>query len=888
MFLTIFSIGVAIGSLLVNRLLKGEVSARYVPVSALLLAGFMTDLAWAVGRFHPLGRDLGVLRFLSAPGAWRINLDLAALSVCGGVFVIPLYAILQTRSPVEQRSRVLAANNIVNAAVTVSAIVVSAVLLRLGVGIVGLVALMGLGTLAVALYACWLKPEAVIKPVVRTVLRTLYRVELRGLKHLPPPGRGAVIVANHVSYLDGLLLAAFLPGRPTFALHSQIAKVWWMQPLLPLFDAFPVDVTKAISAKAMIRAVQQGRTLVIFPEGRMTVTGALMKIFSGAAVIADKAGAPIVPVRVDGTQYTFVSHLKGKLRMRLFPKVRLTVLPSQYLELGEVKFGRKRWAIAAERLYDVMSGMMFATSDIDRTLFQALLDARRRHGGGAPVVEDVQRKPLSYGRLIVGARVLAKALEPLTAPGEAVGLMLPNVNPAVATFFALQAGGRVPAMLNYSAGPAQIEAACDAVKVSTVVTARAFVDQAKLQGVVSRLEASGRRLVWLEDLAGAIGLWAKLRGLLADRWAGLAPAHGQSADAPAVILFTSGTEGAPKGVALTHRNIVANCAQLAARVDFNPTDRVMNALPMFHAFGLTGGALLPIFSGVRTLLYPNPLHYSAVPAFAYDANATILFGSDTFLTGYARMAHPYDFRSVRYIFAGAERVRPETRAAYADKFGLRILEGYGATECAPVIAVNTPMHFKAGSVGQMLPGMEARLDPVPGIEGGGRLVVRGPNVMAGYYLADAPGVLQPPKGGWYDTGDIVDLDAEGVIVIRGRVKRFAKIGGEMVSLAAVEGYAAALWPQAQHAVVARPDPRKGEELVLFTTAPDSSSKPLQHWGRAHGVAELALPKVVRTLDAMPVLGTGKFDYAALNIMAAQLSPSAPLEPADQFSEEGVG
>ncbi len=867
LFLAIFSVGVAAGSLLVNSLLKGQVSARFTPVSALLLGVLLLDLSVAVGGFPVQKQDLGLLAFCALPSAWRVMADLAAISVCGGVYVIPLYAILQTRSPPDQRSRILAANNIVNAGITVATLAVATGLLQLGLGVAALLALMGVATLGVGLAACAVLPESVVKPVVRAVLRTLYRVELSGREHMPPPGQGSVVVVNHLSYLDALLIAAFLPGRPSFAVHTRILQAWWMQPLRPFFDAFPVDIAHPLSAKAMIRAVQEGRTVVVFPEGRITVTGALMKVFAGPAVIADRAGAPVVPVRLDGPQHTPFSHMKGKLRLRLFPRVRLTILAPRRIDLEGAGVGRKRRALASERLYDIMSEMMFVTSDVERTLWRTLLDTRAIHGGKALAVEDAGRRPLSYDRLVIGARLLARALEPHTAAGEAVGLMLPNVTPAVVSFFALQAGGRTPAMLNYTSGPAQLEAACDAAAVRTVITARAFVDQARLQGAVARLEASGRRILWLEELAGGIGRLAKLRALLADRVARAPPRRPREAEAPAVILFTSGTEGAPKGVVLSHRNILANCAQVAARIDFNPTDRVFNALPMFHSFGLTGGTLLPILNGVRTLLYPNPLHYGTIPAFAYDASATILFGSDTFLSGYARMAQPYDFYSLRYIFAGAERVRPQTRTIYAEKFGVRILEGYGATECSPVIAVNSPMHFKAGSVGQLLPGMEARIEPVAGIEAGGQLFVRGPNVMAGYLRADAPGALQPPEGGWHDTGDIVSLDAAGFVTICGRVKRFAKIGGEMVSLGAAEGYAAALWPQAAHAVVARPDPRKGEELVLFTTAPEATAQALLAWGRSQGVSELALPRDVRRVEAIATLGAGKPDYVALNATA---------------------
>ena len=513
--------------------------------------------------------------------------------------------------------------------------------------------------------------------------------------------------------------------------------------------------------------------------------------------------------------------------------------------------------------------MIFATSDIDRTLFEALIDAKDLNGGKAPAVEDVKRAPLSYKKLVIGSVALGRELNRMTRMGEAVGVLLPNVNGVVATFFALQSGGRVPAMLNYTAGQANLKAACTAAEIRTIVTARAFVDQGKLHDLISALEADGLRVLYLEDLGTRIGTGAKLRALVAATFA--LRSHRRlriSPDAPAVILFTSGSEGLPKGVVLTHRNLLANCAQLSARIDFNSSDVVLNALPVFHSFGLTGGTLLPILGGVKTLLYPSPLHYRIVPALAYDSNATILFGTDTFLAGYARMAHSYDFYSLRFIFAGAERVRDETRRTYADKFGLRILEGYGATEAGPVIAVNTPMFFQAGTVGQLLPGVEARLDEVPGITEGGRLSIRGPNIMAGYLKADLPGVLQPPEGGWHDTGDIVTIDDKGFVAIRGRAKRFAKIGGEMVSLPAVEGYAAAVWPDAMHAVVTRPDPRKGEQLVLLTTAPDANAAALQAWGRANGVAELMIPRDIRVMEALPVLGTGKLDYVAMAALAA--------------------
>jgi acyl-[acyl-carrier-protein]-phospholipid O-acyltransferase/long-chain-fatty-acid--[acyl-carrier-protein] ligase len=860
LFLTLFSIGVAAGAVLANTLLKGQVSARYCPPAALVLAALLIELSFAVSAFPAQSASLSLARFLAEPAAWRITFDLFALAVAGGLYVIPLSAVIQRYSPSAVRSRIQSASSILVAAATVVGLLVAGLLLKLGAGLPGVIAVLAAGTLVVAVIACFLLPETVIKATLRWVLQVLYRVEITGGEHMPAVGTGAVIVVNHVSYLDAALLAAFLPGKPTFAVHTRIAQAWWMMPILPLFDAFPVDTTNPLSTKAMVRAVQDGRSLVIFPEGRITVTGALMKVFGGPGMVADRAAAPIVPVRIDGAQYTPLSHLKGKFRLRLLPKIRISVLPQVRLETTGGP--RERRAAAAELLYGVMSEMMFRTSDLDRTLYGALLDAGAIHGRKAPAVEDVKRKPLSYGKLALGARVLSGPIAKVTEAGEAVGLMLPNVNAAVVSFFALQRIGRVAAMLNYSAGPAHLQSACDTARITTVITSRAFVEQAKLQPAIERLEQSGRRILWLEDLAKQISVFAKLGAALTPERRPRAKAE----DA-AVILFTSGSEGAPKAVVLSHRNILSNCAQTAARIDFNPTDRVLNALPVFHSFGLTGGLLLPLLNGVKVLLYPNPLHYAAIPALSYDASATILFGSDTFLSGYARQAQGYDFYSLRYVFAGAEPVKAETRARFAEKFGLRIFEGYGVTECAPVIAVNTPMHFRAGSVGRLLPAVESRLEPVPGVERGGRLYVRGPNVMTGYYLADDPGVLVPPKDGWHDTGDIVDIDPLGFVTILGRAKRFAKIGGEMVSLIACEASAAAAWPEFAHAVVARPDPKKGEQLVLFTTAPEATPQALSVWGRAHGVPELMLPKDVRVVDALPALATGKTDYVTLNALA---------------------
>src|ERR1700694_1006013 len=359
-------------------------------------------------------------------------------------------------------------------------------------------------------------------------------------------------------------------------------------------------------------------------------------------------------------------------------------------------------------------------------------------------------------------------------------------------------------MINFTAGAANILAACRAAQIDTILSSRAFIEKVKLTRLVAAIEGEVR-IVYLEDIRASVTFADRLRGLLnAEK-----PLVPRKSDDWAAILCASGSEGTPKGVVLSHRNMLANAAQARARIDFGREDKVFNVLPVFHSFGLTVGMVLPLVCGVRLYLYPSPLHYRTVPELIYGVNATIMFGTDTFLAGYARSAHPYDFRSLRYILAGAEPVKESTRRVYLEKFGLRILEGYGVTETAPALALNTPMFNKFGTVGRILPGMEAKLEKVEGVEEGGRLYVRGPNVMLGYLKTDKPGVLEPPPDGWHDTGDIVTIDPQGFVTIKGRAKRFAKVGGEMISLAAVEAIASEVWPNALSAVASVPDPRKG-------------------------------------------------------------------------------
>ncbi|MBX9461006.1 MAG: AMP-binding protein [Brevundimonas sp.] len=502
---------------------------------------------------------------------------------------------------------------------------------------------------------------------------------------------------------------------------------------------------------------------------------------------------------------------------------------------------------------------------VDETVFDALIAARDTYGD-KEILEDQDRKPLTYTGLIRAAFVLGRKIAAMTEVGERVGILLPSSMGVVVTYYGLHAHGRTPVMINFTAGERNIKAAIEAAGVGKILTARRFVQQAKIEDLIARIETVAE-VVWLDDVRKSIGLPDKLYGLMA----GMMPKRFRvktEPTSPGVILFTSGSFGAPKGVVLSQANLVANCRQVAQHIELKPEWVMFNPLPTFHCFGLTGGVLLPLLQGMKAFQYPSPLHAKQIVELLPQVKASILFATDTFLNQYARVAGPDDFSTLQFVVAGAEKVRDETHHLFNTRFhGLKLLEGYGATEAAPVVAVNHPDRNRPGTVGQMLPGMEWRLDPVDGIDDGGRLYLRGPNVMKGYLSPDDPDEIEPLKDGWHDTGDIVAIDEEGYVCILGRVKRFAKIGGEMVSLTAVEGLASAVWPDARHAVVSVPDSRKGEKLVLVTDRKDADVARLAEWARSHGAPELAVPKKIMRVGEVPVLGTGKTDYVAIQQMA---------------------
>ncbi len=856
----IFAVGVAAGSLAAAMLSHGRIELAPAPFLLLVIAALAINLGLATNAMAPASREVPLGEFFTSPFGLRVAFELLLYSAAAGLFVVPIFAAIQAWAGEDRRARVVGAVNALNYVMMVAGSLVAMALLQVfGLSEPMALVVLGLANILAALYLFRRLPANFLAFFLRLVWRMLFRLDVRGLENLPRAGERAVLAVSHVSFLDAPILMSLMGEPPLLAIDRGIASRRWIRPLLKLARVRPLDPARPMTTRALIKEARAGRALAIFPEGRVALIGPLMKVYEGAALVIQKSGAPVTPVRLVGPERTLFSRLDAShVGRRLFPKVTVTILPPRRLETPATLRGRARRRAAGAALADLMADLVFETTDIRRTLHAAFEDSAKKRGLKRVAVEDSLGGALTLRKFRIGVAVLARKIADISAPGEVVGVLLPNANGAAVTFMALQAAGRVAAMLNFTAGAHNLVAACQAAEIRLVLTSRAFVEKAEL-GPVAAAIGEVARIVWLEDVRESATRSDKLRAALT---AGRALAK-REPDDPAAVLFTSGTEGVPKGVVLSHANILANIAQIDARFDLRLSDVAFNPLPVFHAFGLTGGLLLGLLTVMKVYLYPTPLHYRQIPELIDKVGATVLIGTDTFLAGYARNADAYGFRTLRYVIAGAEPLKAETRRLYMEKFGLRLLEGYGVTEASPVLAVNAPMFSKNGTVGRLLPFIKARVEPVPGIDEGGRLIVSGPNVMIGYFRADNPGELEPPPGGWHDTGDIVAIDQDGFVAIKGRAKRFAKIAGELVSLGAVEDLLSDLWPDDLIAAIAAPDPKRGERVILATTHGGATRMEAQTWMKIRGASEIMFPASVVVLDAIPLLGSGKTDYIAL-------------------------
>ena len=704
-----------------------------------------------------------------------------------------------------------------------------------------------------------------MKSFLRILLRLFFRYRAYNESVLTAPGP-VLLIPNHVSWIDWLFLAVHLDDDWRFVTSSTTAQTTWVHRHLMINrHTFPIDTSSPYAVKRMAEFLQGGGRLVLFAEGRLSQTGTLMKLFDGTGFLLFKTHAKVITCYLRGAQrLPYSPHAGWKT---CFPRVSahfsevLTPPHLKHLSTAQARLQSTNWLRDALVNQQFEVEMKFGPDHVMAAIAETARQLPRQI-----VLEDLTRQKLSYRRLLVGADVLAQQWGKLLSNGKSrTGVLLPNVNALPVVILSLWRSGQVPAILNFSTGMVAMLACVQLAGIKQIITSRAFLERARLK--IEPFTDAGIQMIYLEDVRSGVSGTQKFFALLRQVFApgsGLRAPH--SADDAAVVLFTSGSEGVPKGVELSHRNLLANIRQMLAICDIQDGDRMFLALPLFHSFGLTVGLLLPLVRGLYAFVYPSPLHYRVVPVAFYDTNCTIFLSTNTFLNGYARKANPYDFRSLRYMFAAAEKLQEATVALWSQRFGVRILEGYGATECSPCISANTPLLPKYGSVGRLLPGMEHRLEPVEGVSDGGRLFVRGPNIMRGYLNADANAHFKA-LGGWYDTGDIVRVDAEGCLHILGRLKRFAKVSGEMVSLTAVEDALAGAFPQyglrCQIAVVTRPDEHKGEALIAITNEPRLQLGEIREAIITKGLTNLCVPREVKAIREIPKLGTGKVNHREL-------------------------
>lgn len=701
-----------------------------------------------------------------------------------------------------------------------------------------------------------------IHTFIKWILLLWFRPHVKGLRKLDF-SQPCIITPNHVSLLDAVLLSFFLPAGVTFVANTEIAKKFSF--FMRFRKFITVDPMNPYSIRHMIRVVKSGESLVIFPEGRITTTGGLMKIYSGVGYLAMRTGATVYPVIIQGLERSIFSYLKGKVRITWFPKVTISVGTPYTLQRQENVSMREQKAAASDLILRTMQRELFeARKKENVNLFNETWEAAKLHGSKTVIAKDLTTS-ITYRTLLIGSYLLGNKLHNLLKGSKTAGVLLPNSVGHLVTLLSLFRIGTTPAILNFSLGVRSLLDCCETAGIRTVLTSRVFIEKGKLHHLIAGLEGQVE-IVYLEDVKATATTGDKLAALCS-----YLAGKRSHATTNELILFTSGSESKPKGVVLTHTNLHANIQQVLSSIDITSQDKILNALPMFHSFGLTAGTILPITTGLPVYLYPSPLHYKVISELCYDQNITIMFGTSTFLAGYGKFAHPYNFYSLRYVFAGAEKLKADVRQMWMEKFGVRIFEGYGATETSPILSLNTPLANKQGTVGRLLPGIDYRLEKVEGIDRGGQLLVKGPNVMKGY-LIHGKGFI--PAGEWYETGDLVEADAEGYLTIQSRLKRFAKIGGEMISLNLVEELAGQCFGHSEFAAVPITDARRGERILLYTTDETVKLDRLRAHLAEKQYSPLLLPTAVRWIKALPLLGSGKTDYVTLKQMAEKGDGSA--------------
>jgi acyl-[acyl-carrier-protein]-phospholipid O-acyltransferase/long-chain-fatty-acid--[acyl-carrier-protein] ligase len=855
------AIGIGAGSLAAGRLSGDKVELGLAPLGGIGMSVFAILLSRSTSSFALAATNLALVGFF------------------GGLFIVPLNALLQQRSGDQEKGRLMATNNFLN---TVGVLLASGALwlCRDGLGLSAdrIVLVIGLLTLAGSVYVLSVVPEFLVRFSLWMLTHTIYRIRLIGQEHVPFRGP-ALLVCNHLSHVDGFLVGSCVQRFVRFVVYRPYYEHPALHRLLKMMHAIPMGTGSRRETIASIelarRELQDGHVVCIFAEGSISRTGNLLPFKRGFERIAEGLDVPIIPVYLDRVWGSIFSFKGGRFFWKWPVRIPYPVT---------VAFGRplpSSTTASEARLAMMELGCEVAIQGrpAGEVLGRQFVRTAKRQLRSF-CMADSSGKTLTFGRALAGGLVMSRWIR-RHARGEAnIGLLFPaSVGGAIANI-GTSLAGKVAVNINFTAGREAMAAAVERCEIRTILTSRVFLSKAGLE------PAEG--MVFLEDVLREVGAFEKVRSLLAayvlpawllNRLAVREADSGQLA----TVIFSSGSTGVPKGVMLTHRNILANIDSVGQLFDVKREDVLLGVLPFFHSFGYTGTLWFPLIAGFGVAYHPNPTDAKTIGELAERYSATFLISTPTFCATYVRKCRPEQFAHLRYAMVGAEKLREPIAKAFREKFGVDLLEGYGSTEMAPIVSVNVPdvdadgvrqMGVSRGTVGHPVPGVVAKIvDPETGdgplFGKTGLLLVNGPNRMAGY-LGDPDKTREVMRDGWYVTGDIAEIDDNGFIRITDRLSRFSKIAGEMVPHMKIEEYIAALCDEhAACVVTAVPDEVKGERLVAFYT--DSTLAPQDLWDRLCllDVPRLWLPKRddLRRVESIPTLGTGKVDLRQVRQLA---------------------
>ena len=693
-------------------------------------------------------------------------------------------------------------------------------------------------------------------------LQLFFKIKKHNFKNYKKGKRGVIFISNFTSFLDVFIYATILPKKTSVIITQPTEKNFILNFLFKSFDISIVQRDKYHDIFKIIKKVKNGYNILIFPESKPNYYDSIAKIYEDSLIIAEKTNSKIIPLIISGSRNSIFAKKDQNLKKNIFTKINIYFSPEKKTSFDNNLTWQNKRKIVKQELFKIMSESYYNSLEKDKILFLQLVAAKNKQKNKI-ILTDFNNNHISYNKLIIGSIILGNKISQETESEKRIGILLPNISASIVTFFALQLIDKIPAILNFSNGNDSMLSSIKSSNLKYIYSSKLFIKKAGLDDFIKLAEEKNIKVIFLEDVKYQISRLDKIKAVFRSKFIKkyLSKINKSKSDDIAVILFTSGSEGNPKGVALTHKNINSNIGQLRSIINFNSSDKVFNALPIFHSFGLIIGSLLPVLSGIKTYFYPSPIHYKKIPNLIYNFGATITFGTNYFLKKYSESADNLDFSSVRYIFAGAEKITKETKNIYFEKFGIRILEGYGATETSPVVCLNTPRSNKFGTVGQILPKINYKIKKIEDINEGGALMVKSDNVMKGYLDPKNPEKIQKQVG-FYNMGDIVEVDNDSHIKITGRIKRFIKIAGEMVSLNVVESYLRQISPKSNHAVISFINNSK-EDMILFTDDKNLNLKQISQIFKEKNIGTIFIPRNIEYEKNIPMLNTGKINYIQL-------------------------